>query len=91
MGYLSRRKEIFNFYIEKLNNIPELTIVDNSLYNFDFTSSYYFFWVQTNKRNELANFLKDNGVYTTFRYFPLHKIKLFSQGDEILPYSDYIK
>ena len=89
-SYLNRRKEIFNFYIEKLNNIAELTIVVNSLYNFDFTSSYYFFWVQTNKRNQLANFLKDNGVYTTFRYFPLHKIELFSHGDEILPNSDYI-
>jgi aminotransferase len=36
------------------------------------TSSYYFHWIQTPKRDELAQYLKEQGIYTTFRYYPLH-------------------
>jgi len=41
------------------------------------------------KRDELARFLLDNGVYSTFRYWPLHKIKYFEQEQSNLPNSDY--
>ena len=39
--------------------------------------SNYFFTVFSDSRNKLAHFLKAKGVYTTFRYYPLHKINLF--------------
>jgi aminotransferase len=41
--------------------------------------SNYFFTVVTAKRDELANFLKKESIYSSFRYFPLHKIELFSR------------
>ena len=39
--------------------------------------SNYFYTVLTDERDELASYLKENDVYSTFRYFPLHKIELF--------------
>lgn len=36
-------------------------------------SSYYSYWVQHPKRDELATFLRENGIYTTFRYVPVHR------------------
>lgn len=35
--------------------------------------SPYFYWIQTDRRNELAYILRDRyEIYTTFRYYPLH-------------------
>jgi|TARA_B110000879_G_scaffold71657_1_gene99982 aminotransferase len=39
--------------------------------------SNYFYTVLTDDRDELASYLKANNVYSTFRYFPLHRIELF--------------
>ena len=33
------------------------------------------------QRDALAKFLKENGIYSTFRYYPLNKIKLFAERD----------
>ena len=41
--------------------------------------SNYFFTVISEERDNLAKFLKDNNVYSTFRYFPLHKIDIFKE------------
>ena len=41
--------------------------------------SNYFFTVLSDDRDKLAAYLKRNGVYSTFRYFPLHKIDLFKE------------
>lgn len=64
--FIDRRQAIFAHYWYHLNG--------NFSYvpYFDTNSSYYFFWIQTPKRDELAAYLKANGVYTTFRYYPLH-------------------
>lgn len=34
--------------------------------------SYYFCWIQTPQRDELAKFLRSQSIYTSFRYYPLH-------------------
>lgn len=34
--------------------------------------SFYFYWIQTPRRDELAQFLRANDIYTSFRYYPLH-------------------
>ena len=89
-SFIDRRKGIYNIYVEsfsKLNWIDIPIVVD-----FDYISSYYFFWIQTEYRDELAKYLLDNGVYTTFRYWPLHKVKLFKEFniDGDYPNTDYI-
>jgi aminotransferase len=88
--FISRRKQIFMKYSNELGKLNWLEIPP--VLDFENEASYYFFWVQTKYRNELARHLLDNDVYTTFRYWPLHKVDLFSasnlKGD--YPNSDYI-
>jgi len=36
-------------------------------------SACYFYWLQTPTRDELALWLRKNDIYTTFKYYPLHK------------------
>ncbi|MGR6872807.1 DegT/DnrJ/EryC1/StrS family aminotransferase [Pseudomonas sp. HK3] len=73
--FQSIRKRNFDYYLNELKNIEGLLLPPNT--GFEFTNSYYFFWIQTEKRNELAKYLLDKGIYTTFRYWPLHKVSLF--------------
>ena len=45
----------------------------------DVEYSNYFFTIFSDERDKLAKYLKDNNVYTTFRYFPLHEINIFKE------------
>jgi dTDP-4-amino-4,6-dideoxygalactose transaminase len=42
-------------------------------------SSYYLYWIQMapERRDRLAHFLRTRKIYTTFRYYPLHWVKLY--------------
>jgi dTDP-4-amino-4,6-dideoxygalactose transaminase len=87
-SFINRRKNIFEKYTKELEKIGDISLPP--IPEFEHTSSYYFFWIQTEHRDELAKFLLDKGVYTTFRYWPLNKIKLFSKDvREQYPNSDY--
>ncbi len=78
-GFIARRKQIWDFYQKNLKNIPGLGLPPEPLP--DTASSYYLYWVKApGRRNELAAFLKEKGIYTTFRYFPLHLVKFY--GDK---------
>jgi dTDP-4-amino-4,6-dideoxygalactose transaminase len=76
---LARRSEIRNFYS---NVLDKLNV--NYLRQDDKNVSYanYFFTLIDRRRDELASYLKEQGVYTTFRYYPLHAIKIFSNFSE---------
>lgn len=54
----------------------------------DCQTSHYFFWVQLAARNELAHFLRGKGIYSTFRYWPLHRVSYFKLEATSLPNSD---
>ena len=86
-SFLARRKEIYETYENELGECEWLTFPP--AITEDYVSSYYFFWIQLEKRDELARFLLDHGVYSTFRYWPLHKVKYFKQQKADLPNSDY--
>lgn len=86
--FLFRRKEVYGTYLKELAGCEWLTLPPEIGY--DIIPSYYFFWIQLEKRDELARFLFENGVYSTFRYWPLHKIKHFGQEKVDLPNSDYV-
>ncbi len=78
-GFIARRKQIWDFYQSRKKNIPGLTLPPEPLPQT--SGSYYLYWVKApGKRNELAAFLKEKGIYTTFRYFPLHLVKFY--GDK---------
>jgi aminotransferase len=44
--------------------------------------------IQTKDRDELAKYLRENGIYTTFRYYPLHWVTYF-KSNEKLPNTEY--
>jgi aminotransferase len=86
--FIEKRKAIHDKYISKLDKVGDIKLPPIPEYKH--TSSYYFFWIQTKYRDKLAKFLLDKGVYTTFRYWPLNKIKLFSEYvTSEFPNSDY--
>lgn len=37
------------------------------------SGSYYTYWVQCDRRDELARHLRERGIYTTYRYWPVHR------------------
>ena len=69
-GFIARRRAIWETYQHELADCglrlppepPE-----------GCTTSYYFYWVQTARRDALAYRLREAGVYTTFRYYPMHR------------------
>ena len=89
-NFIEKREKIYNQYMNAFSDIEWLRTPPS--FNGQIKSSYYFFWVQTKKRDELARYLLNNGVYSTFRYWPLNKVKLFRKyvDDSNLRNTDYI-
>ncbi|OQX74451.1 MAG: hypothetical protein B6D59_02505 [Campylobacteraceae bacterium 4484_4] len=87
-GFIARRKEIYERYLEGLGDLEWLRMPPEIPEYVE--SSYYFFWVQTPERDRLARYLLDHEVYTTFRYWPLHKVKYLERYvTGSYPNSDY--
>jgi aminotransferase len=80
--FIRRRKVIWGEYQGGLRNLDWLSIPPEPL--LDTTSSYYMYWVNAGKyRDTLARHLVDNGIYCTFRYYPLHLIKYFNSNTSL--------
>jgi len=76
-NFIRRRKEVWNMYQEGLKGIDWIqTPPEPSSEN---ESSYYFYWItiKNESRDELARWLVNNGIYCSFRYYPLHLIKKY--------------
>lgn len=87
--FYKKRKHVHNFYNENLKTLPWIVLpLDLSK---DCETSYYFYHIQINngKRDMLAKFLRDNGIYTTYRYYPLHRVPGFGVHDNFFPGADY--
>ena len=74
-GFLGRREKIFNLYQTSFSDLDWLRTPPEISENC--RSSFYFYWVQTERRDDLARYLLKNDVYSTFRYWPLNKVELF--------------
>ncbi len=70
--YIERRIYLNSFYNGMLGISIDRDLLDDS---------FYFYWIQTPKRDELACYLKEQGIYTTFRYWPLHLA--YKTGDSL--------
>jgi dTDP-4-amino-4,6-dideoxygalactose transaminase len=85
--FVARRREIAATYDELLADQDDVALPpplpDGHL------SSHYFYWVRLPPaiRDEVARDLLDRGVYTTFRYAPLHKVSAYA-SDAVLPGAD---
>lgn len=86
--FIEKRAEIANIYDERLKECSWLDI-PKPLPEYC-THSHYFYHIQTKSdcRDELAKFLRDNGIYTTFRYFPLHRVNAY-EISETFENADY--
>ena len=85
---MEKRKEVHEFYDRELANYDW---IDRPLpIPKDWETSYYFYHIQVHngKRDELATFLRQKGIYTTYRYYPIHRVKGYGiSGD--YPNADY--
>tara|TARA_B100000287_G_scaffold277967_1_gene261896 strand:+ start:8213 stop:9334 length:1122 start_codon:yes stop_codon:yes gene_type:complete len=89
-NFIEIRKNIHNIYSSELSDLEWLDVpVDIQS---DRTSSYYMYHIQTEDRDNLASHLKKNGIYTTFRYYPLHWVEYYNDSElrDTLKNSEYI-
>ena len=79
-AFLSRRREIAAAYDEALAGFSWLALPGQAPDGVART----FYWVQTSEqtRTHLAAYLLERGIYTTFRYWPLHKTQLYRDDAE---------
>lgn len=86
--YMEKRAKVDQFYNETLSSFSWIDLPPTL--PSDWRSSYYFYHIQVKngKRDELAKFLRENGIYTTYRYFPLHRVKKYGASGNF-PGADY--
>lgn len=72
--FIARRKEIHEIYDRELADVSWIDIPEPLK---DYCrSSYYFYHIQiaSGHRDNVAKYLREHDIYTTFRYFPLHRV-----------------
>lgn len=71
-----RRREIWQIYQDHLSNINGVICPKDA--KADQTHSYFTYMMRVpGMRDDLAHYLYDAGIYTTFRYHPLHLTKYY--------------
>jgi aminotransferase len=83
-GYIARRREINDRYNQAFADLDWLDVPPPIPH--DVESSYYLYWIQVKQgmRDQLAVYLREHGIYTSFRYYPLHLVGHYGQ-DVTLP------
>ncbi|MEV5597547.1 DegT/DnrJ/EryC1/StrS family aminotransferase [Streptomyces sp. NPDC052496] len=84
-AFIARRKEIVELYDRELAGFDAVRLPPGLPAGH--RSSYFFYWVQmaARLRDQVASALFRDGIYTTFRYAPLHKVPAFGTGGPDLP------
>ena len=68
--FVERRRQVWQMYQQQLSDLPiHLPPEPPAGCN----STYYLYWIQTEERDDLALHLAEADIYTTFRYYPLHR------------------
>ena len=86
--YMEKREAVHKYYNETLKDLEWIDLplpIEEGC-----KTSYYFYHIQVKngKRDLLANYLREMGVYTTFRYFPLHRVPGYGVSGNF-PNADY--
>ena len=85
-----RRRIIRSLYVKSFQKLPHISYVDQPSSSANaITYSNYFFTIFLEYRDELAIFLRDRGIYSTFRYFPIHRIDIFKKYATKCPNAEY--
>ena len=87
--FIARRKELASMYDEMLGDVEWIDLPP-ALPEY-VTGTYYFYQIQVKNelRDKLATFLRQNDVYTTYRYYPLHWVKYYGHSDEVYPEAEW--
>jgi aminotransferase len=77
-SFIERRRHIAQVYDKAFAEIPWVRLPPPPTAE----SIPYFYWIQTQvgDRDNLASHLRERSIYTTFRYWPLHRTSLYSDG-----------
>lgn len=78
-GFLARRAEIAAQYDDRLSDLDWLRLAPTP----PTQTARTFYWIQTNPqiRNRLAHYLLAHDIYTSFRYWPLHRTQMYASRD----------
>ena len=78
--FIATRRRIAQIYDERLHSVSWLRRPPS----LSEEGVPYFYWIQTARgvRDRLAAHLLSRGIYTSFRYWPLHRTALYSDGRE---------
>lgn len=76
------REKIWNTYQDEFASVDWIENPVNA--NSGDKHSYFTYFIRVNDRNELAQYLYDNDIYTTLRYHPLHLNALY-KSEQRLP------
>jgi dTDP-4-amino-4,6-dideoxygalactose transaminase len=75
---LVTRQQLRREYELQLSEIDSVKFLGSDCENFEVSN--YFCTILSHERDGLATFLLENNVYSSFRYWPIHKMKIFSAG-----------
>lgn len=78
------RKSIWDIYQKEFSNLPIGLPPDPATNEQHSYFTYAIKLQDSDVRDNLALYLYDKGIYTTFRYYPIHYMKLY-KTDQILP------
>ena len=86
--FMEKRKIVNDFYNENLKQFSWIQLPP-TLPDY-IETSYYFYHIQIKNgmRDKFAKFLRDNGIYTTYRYYPLHRVPGYDVNGDF-PNADY--
>jgi dTDP-4-amino-4,6-dideoxygalactose transaminase len=84
--FLRRRAQIAATYDARLRDLPWLKLPEPQANE----TARTFYWVQTApaNRDRLAGHMLERGVYTSFRYWPLHRTRMYASADGAFPQAD---
>ncbi len=86
--FMKKRKVVNDFYNDNFKQFDWI-ILPPVLPDYVETS-YYFYHIQLKNglRDKFAGFLRENGIYTTYRYYPLHRVPGYGVAGDF-PNADY--
>ena len=90
-GFVERRRDIGRRYDAALSGVPGVRTPPPLPQ--DHASTHYFYWVRfdsTAIRDGVSEDLLAKGIYTSYRYYPLHRIRRYGATDAVLPRTDEV-
>lgn len=88
-SWIKRRREIAQMYNEELEGLGDIIIPPKS--DKQFSDTYQNYVIRTKRRDELASFLKENGIETLIQWaIPMQKQKALKLDHFILPKTEQI-